>query len=168
MCKFFREAETTLFDLHFSCMSEEEMKKFFHKIDKIQKKQVSGGWSPLTPRDFDPEDANSILTVFHSIKNSSSLSWKDITSLYLCQSRTQFFYLPFQCVLSLLGRREVTLDRGVAKVPLCKLREVISEQVSLLMKSACRQAVSCHTAAISDDRLRMLWRKLRVRDKKNS
>ena len=158
---FFCQAETALFDFHFSCMSEEEMNTFFCKLDKNLCASNSKGGGFLKPTDFKSQDITSIAGFFSNIKQSAG-SWKRVTRLYMAQCRTTHFSVPFQSVLDLLGKRQVTLKRGMARVPFCKLREVVKEQFLSLMQLAAQQASQQLPAALADDRLETLWRKLKV------
>ncbi|KAK7506673.1 hypothetical protein BaRGS_00002148 [Batillaria attramentaria] len=56
MHTFFSQAEATLFDFHFSCMSEEEMNKFFHKVDRLLLKENIRISTPVLPKDFNVKD----------------------------------------------------------------------------------------------------------------
>lgn len=158
---FFCQAETALFDFHFSCMSEEEMNMFFCKLDKNLHASDSKGGGFLKPTGFKSQDIASIAGVFGNIKRCAG-SWKRVTRLYMAQCSTTHFSVPFQSVLDLLGKRQVTLKRGMARVPFCKLREVVKEQFLSLMQLAAQQASRQLPVASADDRLRTLWRKLKV------
>ena len=142
-------------------MSEEEMNKFFCKIDKRLRSTNFQGRTFLRSTSFKNQDITSILGVFNNIKQSVG-SWKEVTGLYMRQCSTQHFSLPFQAVLHLLGKRQVRLDRGMAVVSFSKLREVMKEQFLSLMQLAAEQASEQLPVALADNRLKILWRKLKV------
>lgn len=137
------------------------MNKFFHKLDKRLRTGITQGSGFLTPASFKNRDITSIFGVFSNIRLSVG-SWKKVTGLYLAQCSTSHFFVPFQSVFHLLGKRQVTLEQGMARVPFSKLREVVREQFLSLMQLATGQASQQLPAALADDRLNILWRKLKV------
>ncbi|KAL8618804.1 hypothetical protein ACOMHN_000232 [Nucella lapillus] len=163
--QFFREAETAWFDFKLSCMTEDEMNKFFGSVDKILKKTVACSQSCQV---F-PGSANiaGILGVFKSIKQSVG-SWKEVVRLYLAQCPSSQFSVPFHRVLNLVKGRQVVLDRGMARVPFSRLREVVTEQFLSLMWGASAQASQQFPAAVADERLRLLWRKMKNLHRKHT
>lgn len=118
----------------------------------------------LCPEDFHRDDVPSSLALFNNIKCSlDSQRWQDVVSLYMGQSHSRHFTVPFQCVTYLVSKRQVILERGMARVPFCKLREVLKEHFKSLMSLATRQACRHHFTAIQDVRMKQLWLKLKVK-----
>ncbi|XP_070187200.1 DNA primase large subunit-like isoform X3 [Littorina saxatilis] len=157
---FFCRAETSLFDFHFSCMSEEEMNKFFNKVNSQLHRKKLKPRQLTTPDSFESQDISCILGVFSNIRQSVG-SWKKVIELYMAQCSNSYFSVPFQCILQLVSTRQVTLKGGMANVPFSKLRHVLREQFLSLMRLAAKQANRQHHSALVDDRLRGLWRKLK-------
>ncbi len=57
---------------------------------------------------------------------AGGLTWESIISKYLDGSRSDFIKVPFQYVLSLVARRCLVLERGVAKVPIADILKVLA------------------------------------------
>ncbi|XP_071791342.1 uncharacterized protein [Asterias amurensis] len=57
---------------------------------------------------------------------AGGLTWDSIVSRYLDGSRSDSIKVPFQYVLSLVARRCVVLDRGVAEVPIADILKVMA------------------------------------------
>ncbi|PVD38975.1 hypothetical protein C0Q70_01600 [Pomacea canaliculata] len=157
MSSFFCRAETALFDYWFSSMSEEELNMFLNEACSIMRKDCKRILA--CPSDFQG-DRSSILSVFSSIKHSAG-SLKSVIKSYLVQSTEMSILLPFQSVTRLLKKRLVILEKGMAKVASCRLPDVMVEQFYALMKISTKQAKQAHISAIKDDRMRILWIKLK-------
>ena len=138
------------------------MMKFFLKIDKLLKAQNLQRKILVTTDTYKEKDAACVLRAFSNIKLSVG-TWTDVVRLYLKQCSSMYISLPFQSVLHLVRKRQVTLQHGMAKVSVCRLREVVKEQFYSLMQLATQQASKQLPVAMADDRLGILWRKLKVR-----
>ncbi|XP_070187199.1 uncharacterized protein [Littorina saxatilis] len=101
---FFCRAETSLFDFHFSCMSEEEMNKFFNKVNSQLHRKKLKPRQLTTPDSFESQDISCILGVFSNIRQSVG-SWKKVIELYMAQCSNSYFSVPFQCILQLQMHR---------------------------------------------------------------
>lgn len=87
-------------------------------------------------------------------------NWKPVVTKYLHGEEEECFMVPFQTVLQFVATRQVTLKRGIAHVPVCKLRETVTRLFKELLHSGMRRFVeNFHT---EDRRIKTLLRTIKV------
>ena len=150
MRTFFIAAETLLFDFRFSSMSKDELYKCFRSLDRHIKQL-----------DSYKEDIRQILKIFGKIK-TDICSWKRLVHKYLNGEVVDCLCVPFQTVLQLVAKREVVLNKGIACVPVCRLRELVTSLFSQMIASGTQEATITAKASEEDERILQLYRSLRV------
>lgn len=117
MMRFFVAAETVLFDFRFSSMSYTELCKLFRLLDAhIRSSRANPSLYSVCTQ--------TVLDLLDTIKRPWK-KWKYVVEKYL-QGSKECFYLPFHSVLILVAKREVTLQDGIAAVPVSRLRQVVT------------------------------------------
>ena len=151
MRSFLLTAETSLFNFRFSCMTKDELIKCLRSLDKHIR--------------------NLTLCSNHHIRKSLGIlmtlkdefhGWKRLVHKYLNGDSNDFMEVPFQTVLQLVAKREVLLNRGIASVPVCRLRELVTSLFSQILAAGLQDAGQTKQSSNGDVRMCKLYRTLRV------
>ena len=102
-----------------------------------------------------------ILKIFSDIRTGHH-SWKRLVHKYHNGDEEDFLHVPFQSVFRLVAKREVLLNDGIARVPVCKLRELVTSLFSQMMMIGVQEAVDAAKTSEEDERFLMLYKHLRV------
>lgn len=154
MSKLLVAAETLFFDFRFSCMTYKELVKLFTTLDPF----LTRGTCDLGMTSSSGSHLREIFETFLSIK-SAFQKWKCLVEMYLSGGE-ECFRVPFQTVLQLVSRRKVVIERGVANVPVWRLREVVTNLFREMLESEI--SVAMKNTCILDERIHKLARQIKV------
>lgn len=105
-----------------------------------------------------PTYVTRFLKVMSQIKGDNC-KWRTVVRRYL-NGEDCCFTVPFWTVLHLVATRQVSLTRGIAIVPVCKLRETVTSLFEELLCAGIKMASeSFHT---DDRRILSLFKTLKV------
>ena len=88
--------------------------------------------------------------------------WKQLVHAYLSGDSSKVLRVPFQTVLQLVAHREVLLQGGIASVPVCRLRELVTSLFSQLLDAGFLDAGQEMMNSNEDVRMSKLFRNLQV------
>ena len=150
MRDFLVSSETLLFDFRFSCMSKDELFKCLRSLDQHCNRHETYEKSMQT-----------FLKIFADIK-AKYHGWKGLIRAYLNGTSSGYLHVPFQTVLQLVAKRQVSLKSGIASVPISKLRELVTSLFMLMMSSGVSGAAEMAKVAEEDERIHILIKQLKV------
>ena len=101
------------------------------------------------------------LDIFKQLK-AEFHGWKQLVHAYLNGDSYKVMKVPFQNVLQLVACREVLLTRGLASVPVCRLRELVTSLFSQVLAAGLLDAGKKTQTSNEDARMSKLYRTLRV------
>ncbi|XP_041375016.1 uncharacterized protein LOC121387853 [Gigantopelta aegis] len=160
--RFILEAETRLFAFRFSCMTETEIYWLFKSVQRITHRVIypeSSSFNELNPKH--------LLSVILSIRNNCG-SWKSVTRKYIQGCHGEHFLSPFQAATMLVSKREVTLDKGMARVPFSKMNDILTEVFrKLLAASFGRDRELSDSRLVRDKRMTKLQQLLKAIFRRN-
>ncbi|XP_050419505.1 uncharacterized protein LOC126832682 [Patella vulgata] len=149
--KFLLETEKILFDFRSSCMTQDELYKLLRSLNKFK---LSGVCKE--------HGVESILSSLFLVKKLCNNSWKMVVKKYFECGDDEYFYVPFQTVLPLVAKRQVSLKDGMALVPFLKLLDFLKEILSSLLTAGIKKA-RCQSN--TDVRIKILSRQIMKRFK---
>ena len=149
MSAFLVKAESLLFDFRFNCMTEEELCKLFKSLDYYRR---AGKSSDL------PGYITQFLKTMSLIKGDCC-KWRTIVRQYL-NGDMDCFVVPFWTVLHLVATRQVVLEHGLARVPVCKLRETVTSLFEGLTLKGIQHAAKVFKT--DDQRIKILLKTIKV------
>ncbi|KAL5005853.1 hypothetical protein ScPMuIL_017011 [Solemya velum] len=150
---FFLRAETALFHFRFASMSRLELNRFFVKLDTYLTKFGDCAGFP---------EQNVLIESLKPLQfvKKVSRTWNTATQWYLEGSCTRFFNVPFQTVLHLVAKRTVTLQKGMAAVPFCKLHELLGNIFTMTLNIGLEKADEQRVNVLQDERMQILFKKV--------
>lgn len=151
MAQMFIDAETELFQFRFLCLSHEEITHFLKSIEK----KYAHTEKSISIYHLHPLQSLCLL-------KQKFCSWADLVTRYLKGSQTDMLSVPFIYALDLVARRLVTVTRGIANVPCCKLRQILSNIFRQVLNTGVRVASELMSNDDTDRRIKRLFSTLQV------